>query len=329
MKKKFMILLILIILFLLYLLSWKLDFSRGQKPSWGITFSQKYAEELGLDFKKVYLDIINELKPENLRLVAYWGYLEPEKGKFNFDDLDWQIKEAEKQNKKIILAIGHRVPRWPECHQPDWTNSLNQENFQNSLLDYLKEVVNHYKSSPSIVTWQVENEPLLSVFGQCPKPDRNFLKKEIELVKTLDPTRPILVTDSGELSLWLRSSGLSEIFGTTLYRIVWNKYIGWFKHLYPPVFYTLKANFVKKFLGTKEVMIIELQAEPWGVGGRPITDIPFDQEIKHFDLKQFKSNLEFAKKTGIKQIYLWGAEWWYWRKTKGDDSFWQLAKSTF
>jgi hypothetical protein len=46
----------------------------------------------------------------------------------------------------------------------------------------------------------MENEPFFS-FGQCPKIDQDFLKKEIELVRLLDPINQIIISDSGEFSL--------------------------------------------------------------------------------------------------------------------------------
>jgi len=55
-----------------------------------------------------------------LRLVAYWQKIEPEQGKYSFEDLDWQIKEAEKRDIEVILVIGRKVSRWPECHIPEW-----------------------------------------------------------------------------------------------------------------------------------------------------------------------------------------------------------------
>ena len=48
------------------------------------------------------------------------------------------------------------------------------------------------------------------------------------------------------------------------------------------------------------------------------------------NLKQFKKNIEFAKNTGLKEHYLWGAEWWHWLKTKqNNDNIWNEAKSLF
>jgi len=314
----------------LYLISWSFDFSKGKDFKLGITFSQYYAkEQLGLDWRKTYLAILDDLNPSYLRLIAYWQYLEPEEGIFDFKDLDWQIAEAQKRDKKIILVIGHRVPRWPECHTPQWVQT-QKSNLNSQILKYLEKVVQRYKDKKNIWAWQVENEPLLAAFGRCPKPDREFLKEEIAFVKSLDPTRPIIVTDSGELSLWLRTSGLSEILGTTLYRTVWSEYIGYFKHLYPPVFYTLRAWITKKFFDNQKVIISELQGEPWAPGHQSLAKFPLDEQLEHFSPKNLEKNVEFAKKTGLDEIYLWGAEWWWWLKTKkGDDRFWITAKEIF
>ena len=50
--------------------------------------------------------------------------------------------------------------------------------------------------------------------------------------------RPVLITDSGELGWWRPASNW-VIFGTTLYRVVWNKYVAYwnYKYLIPPALY--------------------------------------------------------------------------------------------
>ncbi len=325
--KKFVKILVptVLIIFAIYFLSWQFDFSKGDEIL-GVTFSQYYAEEiLKLDWRRTYQEILDDLNPKKLRLIAYWQYLEPERGVFNFEDLDWQIEEAQKRNREVVLVIGRRVPRWPECHVPEWAKNLNNEDFKKTLLDYLSVLVNHYKSFETVRVWQVENEPFLKTFGICSSLNGKFLKKEITLVKTLDP-RPIMVTDSGELSLWIRASRISDIFGTTFYKIVWNKYTGWFEQFYPPVFYALRGELVKTMTQTKKIIISELQAEPWTADGKTITNVAFEEQIKHFNLGQLRENIKLARKTGIKEIYLWGSEWWYYRKINGDSGYWTLIK---
>jgi hypothetical protein len=312
----------------LFLVVWQLDFGRNEKPVWGATFSQYYAQELlKIDWRETYGVILNDLSFKKLRLVAYWDYLEPEKNTMKFDDLDWQIEEAEKGGKEIVLALGYRVPRWPECHAPEWAKKLDRSDFDESLLSYIGKVIGRYKGHVSIKGWQVENEPFVSAFGECPPLDREMLRKEIGLVKSLDSDRPVIVTDSGELSLWTQAARYGDVLGTTLYRVVWNPTVGKFRHFIPPAFYAWRAQIAERFFGAKNVIISELQAEPWAVNNASISNIAFDRQTENLTLEEFKDIVNFAKKTGLKEMYLWGPEWWYYRELNGDPSWMEFGKT--
>ncbi|MFA6390067.1 MAG: beta-galactosidase, partial [Patescibacteria group bacterium] len=199
--RKSLLLLVLFFLSLVLALSLGKNYPKSEL-SYGLTFSKKKASDLGFDWKKVYLSVLDELKVKKLRLAAYWDEVEPAKGKYEWADLDWQVKEAEKRNVELILAVGSRLPRWPECHYPGWAKDSSKEETDSRLLNYIKETVKRYKDSKAVKYWQVENEPFLNHFGECPNPDKNLLDKEIALVKSLD-SREIVITDSGELSFWI------------------------------------------------------------------------------------------------------------------------------
>lgn len=323
------ILALLATLILFYGISW-IPTYENPDVIWGVTFSQFYAEEeLNVDWRKAYLEVLDELKPSKLRLVAYWQYLEPQPGELRFEDLDWQIAEAAERGIPVTLALGYRVPRWPECHWPEWVRRETPTEFRNEVKEYLTRVVEHYRQEPAIERWQIENEPLFAFFGVCPPPDRAFLDEEIALVKSLDASRPIMLTDSGEFSTWRDVAGRTEIVGTTLYRTVWNQYTGWWTHFLPPSWYALRARLVKTFTGTERVIVAELQAEPWAAGNRSIVAVPFEEQTERFDIQEFERTTIFARATGLPEIYLWGAEWWWWRKAQGDQSFWDAAKTLF
>ena len=293
--------------------------------TFGITFSQVFAEDMGLDWKETYEDILDDLRVRKLRLVAYWPRIEPSPGKYSFEDLDWQIKEAGRRDAEVILAIGRKVPRWPECHIPDWARNLNESEQQKRILLLLTEIVNHYQGNKTIKAWQVENEPFLSGFGICPKFDKRFLDREIALVRQLNlDQRSIVVTASGELSSWLKPARRADIFGTTLYRIVWIEKIGHFKYPIPAVFYYKRAKFVKWFTDVKKMVIIELQAEPWSPSS--INETAVWKQAKSMDLDKFKGIINYAQRTGFEEAYLWGVEWWYWKKENGNNALWQEAK---
>ena len=218
---------------------------RADRPiTWGVSFSEKFSMMLGLDWKKNYQAVLNDLKPKNLRLMAYWDMIEKENNKYDFADTDYEMKLAEKSGTKIILAIGQKVPRWPECHYPTWTRALSADDRNSELLDYMKEVVLRYKSSSALLYWQVENEPFLT-FGECLTVDKNFFDKELSLVRNSDGDHKIITTDSGELSLWYQTAERGDIFGISIYRRVYNKIFGQIEYYLPPEFCRVKENLTR------------------------------------------------------------------------------------
>jgi len=336
---------ILILIFLIIFLFLAFFFFVGKtKPAekiiWGVNFSQKQVQYFGLDWKEVYLAFLDDLKIKNIKLATYWDLIENERDKFNFGDLDWQISEAEKRDVKTLLVIGMKSPRWPECHLPEWAKNLKKEEQQKEILELIAAIILRYNNSPSIEIWQIENEPFFP-FGECPWVDKNFLKKEVELVKKLDEKgRKIIISDSGEGSFWVQAARYGDVVGTTMYKRVYfypnqiyrffPKFprIGFYVHyLFPPTFYYRKVKLID-FLFKKEVICIELQSEPWGP--KLIWDLPLKEQEKTMDLKKFKENIEFAKKTGISRFYLWGGEWWYWLKEKHNmPEIWEEARKLF
>lgn len=75
------------------------QFNQLKPIIFGATFSEPYTKYLGLDWQKTYLAVLDDLKVKNLRLIAPWDEIEPAPGKYDFTDLDWQIKEAEKRSE--------------------------------------------------------------------------------------------------------------------------------------------------------------------------------------------------------------------------------------
>ncbi len=295
---------------------------------WGVNFSQTQAVALGLDWRNAYTALIDDLGAKNIKLATYWNLIEKQPGEYDFSDVDWQIQRAEDSGVSLLLAIGMKTPRWPECHIPEWAKGQSKADQQTAILDFLRQIVTRYDHSPAITMWQVENEPFFP-FGECPWVDKEFLKEEVALVKSLDiGHRPVVVTDSGEGSLWLQAAKIGDIAGTTMYKKVWVRQLKmYFTYFFPPTYYWRKAEIVKR-LFDKEVICVELQAEPWVPG--LISDSSLAEQQKSMNLERLQKNIEFAKKTGLKQFYLWGSEWWYWLKEKQNDpAVWQEMGKIF
>ena len=237
------------LLFLIFLL---------QKPvperiTYGVSFNTPYARELGLNWREAYDAVLDELEVRHLRLAAHWPMVEPRPSIYNFEELDYQVERAEEVGAEVVLAIGRRLPRWPECHIPEWVDKLSEEQVKQRQVEYVTAVVERYKHSPAIKIWQVENEPFLTVFAyeHCGRLDKDLLDEEIALVKKLDGTRPILLTDSGNLGSWIGSFSRGDMFGTSVYVHFWNPELGQFRTLLPPWFYRVEDNFNRLLYGDK------------------------------------------------------------------------------
>ncbi len=301
--------------------------------TWGVTFSSKYSRALGLDWQDNFNAIVTDLRPKKMRLIAYWDEIEKERGQLDFSDLDWQLSRARDNRISVILILGLRTPRWPECHVPAWAEELAPENREQALYEYIPRVIERYRDDSEIVAWQVENEPFLK-FGLCQEREADFLEKEATLVRSLDSSRPIVITDGGEFGLWYRAIKAGDIFGTTMYRRVYppsiGRYVGIIDYPLSPSFFRLKQKLLRFLTAelTKPFIVIELQAEPWGAVEVPL--LSYDEQIKIFNSDYFRDTINYAKAAGFDEYYLWGAEWWYFIKEKRNNlEIWEEAKNVF
>ena len=306
----------------------------AQKPTplhitYGMSFNTPYARELGLNWRETYDAILDDLQVRHLRLAAHWPMIEPMPGVYNFEELDYQVERAEAVGAEVVLAVGRRLPRWPECHVPRWAADLERSERQAAQLRYMEQVIERYKRSPAVTVWQIENEPFLEVFAyeHCGELDVAFLEKEIALAHELDPTRLVLVTDSGNLGTWHGAYQRGDMFGTSVYVHFWNPELGQFRTILPPFAYRVKDNFMQMVYGNKPSVLIELSAEPWLL--EPVVDVPLEVQFTRMNLEKFEDILTYARKTRFEQQYLWGAEWWYWLKLQGRDAMWERGKQLF
>mgnify|MGYP001575012277 CR=1 FL=1 len=298
--------------------------------TYGVSFSKLHADELSLDWKKVYLAALNELGIKHLRLSAHWPNIEPKNGQFDFSALDFQMNEARAHGADVILTVGRRLPGWPECHEPQWAYGFSKEEKQTELLAYVEAVVKRYKNYPNLLYWQVENEAFLTFYAKhhCNDFfDAEFFDKEIQLVRAIDPDTPIFLTDSGELSLWYPAYKRADVFGTSIYLYVWNHTFGAIRYPIIPAFFRIKHNVVELLTPQKPAIVSELSLEPWLL--QPIAETPLDVQLGRMDISKFNEIIEFAKKTDFDTHYLWGIEWWYYMKEKNHPEFWERAKEIY
>lgn len=318
--------LIAVLCVVVYILAYK---EVPEEIIYGMSFNTMYAEELGLDWKETYDAILDELGVRHVRLAAHWPMVEPINDVYNFAELDYQIAKAEEVDAEVILAVGRRLPRWPECHVPTWAKELAWEEQQEEILEYVSVVINRYKGREVIKYWQIENEPYLEVFAKdhCGEFDEDFFDREVAYFKSLDSTRKFLVTDSGNLGQWAGAYKHGDVFGTSVYIHFWNPELGQFRTVIPPWAYRVKESLMELRYGKKESFLIELSAEPWLL--EPIADVDIETQYSRMDITKLNDILEYAKDTRYERQYLWGAEWWYWLRNKGHTEMWERGKEIF
>jgi hypothetical protein len=297
----------------------------------GTSFIPAYAQSLGLDPEKTMDALIKDVGVRHFRLVSYWDQLEPEQGKYDFSLLDWQFKKAEDSGSKVTLGLGLRQPRWPECHMPAWAENQPTQQWQPQLEKFIAAVVNRYKDSPALESYQLENEFFLKGFGHCSNFDRNRLIAEAKLVKRLDPDHKLIISRSNNALGTPVGQPRPDEFGISIYKRVWDATLTrrYLEYPFPAWYYAFVAGFQKMVTG-KDMIIHELQAEAWPPNGKFMTEVSLEEQNKSFNAERFESRIEFGKATGMREIYLWGSEYWYYRVVhEQDDSLWNVAKEIF
>jgi hypothetical protein len=288
----------------------------------GVSFSIKQCRQFGLEWPAVLEALTVDLNVRRFRLMSYWDEHEPAQGEYDFSQLDAQIAMVAEVGGVVSLCLGARQPRWPENHWPNWAWSLPKAERDVELLRYITTVVKRYRGEATVVSYQLENEALLTDFGERPDTDRSRLLIQFAAVKKLDPKRPVIMTTSTSWGIPVRNP-VPDIVGFSYYQMLYRA--GRYRRsFHRPWLDRWRATAIKLLHG-RPSFIHELQAEPWGPVN--IWEMDLHEQQKSMSLPQLKINLAQARKTRLYPIDLWGAEWWYWLKTtQNHPEYWDYLK---
>lgn len=306
---------------------WYIHKHAGEPIVLGSSFIPDYAESFGLDPHQTLQAMLEPasqggLGLKQVRLVSYWSDIEKSPGVYDFSELDSEFALASQYGAKVSLSIGLRQPRWPECHPPTWANvqSDNESTWEPQLFSFMKTVIGHYKNNPALQDYELENEYFMKVFGTCTDFSRGRLVEEFNMVKGLDPDHRVIISRSDNWVGIPVGSPTPDEFAISVYKRVWDATFThrYFEYPLPSWFYSALAGAEEIYSG-KNMMIHELQAEPWTPKGQEITQTSVKEQYKSMDPARLKSRIAYGEATGMKTIDLWGAEWWYYMKTKQND----------
>lgn len=308
-------------------------------PQIGTTFSQKQCHYLELNYTEALNNILT-LPLTYVRVAAYWDEIEPVSGIFNFNVLDNIINLIMKSDKKIILAVGMKAPRWPEFHFPSWVkNKYNCElskipmDTQTELSDlafqFIKQVVNRYKNIAAISHIQIENEAFNNFsFTKNRFLSFSYIRRSVNLCHVLCPDKKILLTNAISLSPFELNKSYQESFrqnisladavGINVYSCV---PVGKTSYLRPTFLYWWQLSRWQKTMQKcgVERWVTEVQAEPWEFQSAVHTQKTVYPSCSP---QSTKALIHKLSDTGFQVILLWGCEYWYWSKLHRREEWW-------
>lgn len=284
----------------------------------GTTLAHPHLKYLKLDLK----DSLNELRELNVKIVrlgVYWKEVQIDKDTYNYKNIKEILTFCESNDIDVILTIGMKAPRWPEFYIPKWLGK-RPDSAEPYIYKFLEKSLNELKEFNCIKYFQIENEPLDPSGPDDLIVPLKILKKEVELVRTLD-SKPIVLNIWGnQLSsrdLYPEIAKLADIIGIDLYYKT--PYLNGYRG---PEDSDENIRKILESLG-KPIWFTELQAEPWEMD--ELVSNSFNPPS--MNEKILNDNLIKAAKFDPDKILLWGFEYWLMRKSKGDSRLWDKVKS--
>lgn len=329
----------------------------------GFSFRPRQAETFGLDPRESLTTMLS-YPFEVVRLGAYWNRIEPGPGRFDTSELDWQVDEAERAGKQVIVCLGPvKTFGYPEYFVPGHQlagplpeGSLIEPATHPALLAagiaHARHLVERYKDHPAVVAWQVEHEAVDPLgLEHSWRLSAGFVAEEVAAIRAADPARPIMLNGFMPTSTpvrvmqWWRSRDqgdslavaqrLTDTIGIDFYprhaiagNSRWGLYLDGSSHPWQRHRWAEVLRWAAGAPG-RRVMIAEGQAEPWEAVTTPPD--PRGRVMYSCPPEQLVRTYNRCMR-GFRQVgtdpwaYLfWGAEYWLLRQQHGDPSYLQAV----
>jgi hypothetical protein len=311
----------------------------------GASFSPRRARGRGLDWQAAFRRLL-ELELSPLRLSTYWDDVDGA----GYGELDWQLVEAERAGREVVLTVGMKAQGWPEFAIPERLEpaarrgacvSAASPDLRQGVLDLVATTVERYRGRRCLAAWQIENEPVNRSGPRHWWIGPDLLGEEVAVARAIDPTRPIVLNAfaafnarldvascrHGVLRLLGRDAhrpetevagllGPGDILGLDLYRHIGYR-LGGGTRLTSSRHWLANASrwHERAAREGKRAWIIEAQAEPWEPDLRP------DELPRSCTPEDVIDTVGALREAGFDTILLWGAEHWLARDAAGDTSW--------
>lgn len=284
----------------------------------GTTYSHRHAAYLKLNPSEAFESVCG-MGFSSIRIACYWNEIEKKKGEYDFTAIKSLLNIAKKHSQQVVVTIGMKAPRYPEYYFPEWLEEKNPVYAEPYLIPFIYKSLEELRGYELITHWQVENEPL------DPSGPKNLiipvdlLQKEIDIFREKD-NRPLIVNVWGnelkKRQLLPQIKNRVDVIGLDMYYKV---------PVFGPVYRGPQdsSSEIRRYVHQmkKPLYIMELQAEPWERNlllSRSDKTPSMNPEIL---LQNIKRVMEIKPEA----VYLWGSEYWLWKKKKGDSRFEQAV----
>lgn len=324
----------------------------------GVSFRTSVLDSLGLDVDDTLATLLRH-PFRLLRLGAYWRRMEPAPGTFLPDELDRQIDAAERAGKQIVLCVGAvKTFGYPEFFVPAHhlarplpegrlVSPSTHPDLLAAAVTFATRVVERYRDRDSIVGWQVEHEAVDPLGREHSwRLAAPFVRREVEAVRAIDPTRPIVMngflptSTPVRLVQWWRcrdqgdsvavAQRMADVVGVDVYPRHALVGLG-ARSLYLDgsgrPWQGGRRQQLQEWARRpgRRLMISEGQAEPWEAvttppnpPGRAMYSCPPELVIQNYN-----DCMDWARQdeAPLWAYLFWGAEYWVLRERSGDSSY--------
>jgi hypothetical protein len=331
----------------------------GRTTMLGISFRPRQAEALNLDPTEA-LGVLLDYPFDVIRLAAYWNRIEPEHGRFDPSELDWQVDAAEAAGKQIIMCVGPiKCFGYPEYFVPDHVlvtslpeHSIVSASTHPSLLaastTFAKRIVERYRHREAVVAWQVEHEAVDPLgMEHSWRLSASFVRAEVDAVRSADPSRRVVLngflptSTPVRLTQWWRTRDqgdsltiayrLADVVGVDFYPRhalatlgQWSAYLDGAGRPWQQRRWRQLAAWQNEG-PSRQTMITEGQAEPW----ETVTVPPNPYNAGMYSclpedvIGNYNRAMVYSAQAGVAcAAYLfWGAEYWLLRRAGGDSRY--------
>ena len=295
------------------------DYKQGETPfSWGVVWSDKQAEALGLDAEADLDLLLAEIPFKRLQLTAYWDEIESRPGEYDFGSVRQRLAVAKSRNLRVSLQLGLHQSRWPGCHAPEWSWPAEEADFKDALKRFITETISQLDAEINLVQYHLEPE-IFKADDQCPR--RLGARDLAELYALADELtdKEIVLGRPDNWINWRKQEPAPAVFGLRL-----SPGDPAFRRL-PSRYYATLAGNLKILHPDSRVIIRALAAEPAYLEGDPAA---WEEDEEGLAVEELEEILTFGRATNIRTIDLMGAEWWLQQKRLGRDAWWQAIRQT-